>query len=185
MKHILSVYLVGLCKVIRMENEIIKPKDKYQFNILKDTREKDGSWYFVNHRNVKLLIETKLPTGDYSIQGLENLLTIERKKSICELAGNFTQDRFKNELVRMESFKYKFIICEFDYKDVVEWPISSKLPNEKLAQIRTSSKYLMRYISEIQVIHGIQILFCGDRHTAEWSASNVMRRVYEQEQKSE
>lgn len=165
------------------EPEIIIPdKDSYRFNIIKDTREKEGSWQFKNARNVDLVIDHKLDTGDYSIQGLESLLSIERKRNINEFASNITQARFKNELDRLKEFKYKYIICEFGYQDVVNWPDSSKLPPEKKFHIRTSNKYVMRWISEIQVLYNIHLLFCFNTRIAEWSAINIMRRVYEQEQ---
>jgi len=51
------------------------------FTIIVDTREQTP-WTFDNY----VVASQKLDTGDYSIQGLEHIFTIERKKSVSEIA---------------------------------------------------------------------------------------------------
>ena len=53
------------------------------FTIIIDTREQQP-WTFEHYTTAN----RKLDTGDYSVEGLENLLAIERKKSINEIANN-------------------------------------------------------------------------------------------------
>jgi ERCC4-type nuclease len=54
-----------------------------------------------------------LETGDYSIKGLTNLISVERK-SLPDLYGCFGQsrDRFERELVRLAEFPYPAIVVE-------------------------------------------------------------------------
>ena len=79
--------------------------------IIVDTKEKIP-WKFDQLYNVEVMYR-HLITGDYSIDGYENVLCIERKKSVLEIAVNITQKRFWNELVRMSKIKHRFIILEF------------------------------------------------------------------------
>ena len=82
-----------------------------KFLVVKDTREKDG-WYFKESDYCQGMIDQKLDTGDYSVQGLEDVLCIERKGSVSEIANNIVDKRFDRELDRMKEFKYKFLILE-------------------------------------------------------------------------
>jgi DNA excision repair protein ERCC-4 len=62
-----------------------------------------------------------LPTGDYSIGGLEHLVAVERK-SLEDLYGCFGQsrDRFERELVRLAEFPYPAIVIEASMIDVLQ-----------------------------------------------------------------
>ena len=53
----------------------------------------------------------KLDTGDYSLEGYETRLCIERK-SIPDLISSLSQSRFVNELERMASFETAMIVVE-------------------------------------------------------------------------
>ena len=74
------------------------------FTIIVDTREQQP-WEFGLHTTSR----KKLDTGEYSIEGLEQLLTIERKKSVSEIANNITESRFKDVLQRMSIIPYKLL----------------------------------------------------------------------------
>ena len=56
-----------------------------------------------------------LATGDYSIRGLEHLVSVERK-SLDDLLGCIgrDRDRFRRELKRMEAYRFKLLIIESD-----------------------------------------------------------------------
>jgi ERCC4-type nuclease len=70
--------------------------DKNNFTIIVDTREQKP-WSFENYTTAI----RKLDTGDYSIEGLEHLLCIERKRSVSEIANKIMQKvlKFKNKEV--------------------------------------------------------------------------------------
>ena len=78
------------------------------FTIIVDTREQQP-WIFDNYAKA----HKKLDTGDYSVEGLEHLLTIERKKSSSEFATNIVESRFKDVVMRLSQFKYSFLLLEF------------------------------------------------------------------------
>ena len=89
-----------------------------KFLVIKDTRERDG-WYFKESNYCQGMVDKKLDTGDYSVEGLEDVLCIERKGSVSELANNIVDKRFDRELERMRDFKYKFLILEFSINDIM------------------------------------------------------------------
>jgi len=61
-----------------------------------------------------------LQTGDYSIQGLESRLCVERK-SVSDFYGTITagRDRFERELKRMQSMERAAVIVEGRFSDVI------------------------------------------------------------------
>lgn len=144
--------------------------------IIIDTREREGLWSFGSTE----VIHKKLDTGDYSIEGLETLLCIERKKTVSEFAINVAEKRFKDSLERMKSYQYRFVIMEFTINDVLKFPIGSGIPKSKWDKMRITPQYIMYFISQIQVLYGIDVIFAGDRSNASYIAKNIMKRVYEQ-----
>ena len=72
------------------------------FMVIKDTREQEG-YYFSKYNTCAGMIERKLDTGDYSIEGMEEFICIERKGCVEELAVNLGQKKyaFMNEISRM------------------------------------------------------------------------------------
>ncbi len=90
------------------------------FKVLVDSREKN-SWE-LNSSRVSATEKIKLDTGDYTIDGYEDILCIERKESVTELAGNITQARFKKELERIKEIPYAYLILEANIKEVLEYP---------------------------------------------------------------
>ena len=73
------------------------------FKIIIDTREQ-LPWEFGFHTTSR----KKLDTGDYSIQGMESIFTIERKMSVSEIATNITENRFKDVLNRLSQIPHAF-----------------------------------------------------------------------------
>jgi hypothetical protein len=91
-----------------------------RYTVIRDTREKEGyGWYF-NEQSLDRrppscngTIEQKLDTGDYSLVGYEDILTIERKNDFSELWVNLSErDRFEEEMARMVNIKYSYILIE-------------------------------------------------------------------------
>jgi hypothetical protein len=70
-----------------------------EFTVIKDTREQEG-YYFSKFNTCAGMIEHKLDTGDYSIQGLEDKMCVERKGCVEELAINLGSKKhaFINEI---------------------------------------------------------------------------------------
>jgi ERCC4-type nuclease len=62
-----------------------------------------------------------LATGDYSLKGLQEICTIERK-SLSDLVGCMTGDnreRFKKELLRLKSYRCRAVIIEGSLHDIM------------------------------------------------------------------
>ena len=99
-----------------------KYKKAPDFTVIKDTREQDG-YYFSKFNTCAGMVDQKLDTGDYSIQGLEDKICVERKGCVEELAINLGSKKrtFMNEIARMESFPFKFLILEFSLDDLLKF----------------------------------------------------------------
>ena len=151
---------------------------KNKFIVIRDTREKDG-WYFKESDYCEGMVNQKLDTGDYSIQGLEDVLCIERKASVAEIANNIVDDRFTRELDRMSEFKYKFLILEFGVEDILSFPVGSDIPKKSWNKIRISGRFIMKRLSEIQIKYGIHVVPCGDKLSDWHMTSSIMKRVFE------
>lgn len=144
--------------------------------ILKDTREQHP-WQFQSVGGADL---RSLKTGDYTLEGLEDKVCIERKGCVEEFAGNLGRDwaRFERELDRMAIFPHSFILCEFPFWHLKEYPYHSN--NKKLQAVsRISGKFLVKRVSEIQVDHPVKIIFCDTPVEAECLALSILKRVYE------
>lgn len=150
------------------------------FTIIVDTREQTP-WEFEHYATAS----QKLDTGDYSIQGLEHLFAIERKKSVSEIANNVTEPRFKDVLERLQKFQHKFILLEFTLNNVLDYPVGSTVPKRMWNTIKISSKYILKYLTEINIKYGIHTIYCGNRENAEEVALCIMKRMVELYGKSE
>jgi hypothetical protein len=157
---------------------------KNKFWVIRDTREKVGFWDFPAEDKCLGTKSEVLKTGDYCVEGYEDILCIERKKTVSELLGNSTQKRFKDVIKRMESFKYKFIILEFDISTINRFPLDSGIPKSlwpKVSWVKPS--YLLRYISELLIQHDIHVIFAGTKNNAEKIAYSIFKRVIEHEKR--
>ena len=96
----------------------------------------------------------KLDTGDYSVSGLENHISIERKE-LNDLIGCLTtgRERFEKELSRSRGLDYFALVVEADLQDIANHTYRSKmLPRAVLQSLMAFS---IRY--------RMPIFFCGNR----------------------
>ena len=143
------------------------------FTIIIDTREQQP-WTFNNHT----VANRKLDTGDSSIEGLENILCIERKKSASEFANNIVESRFKDVLMRMNQLKYSFILLEFDLEDLLVYPIGSTVPKRMWDKIKITPAFLLKNILELQLNYNVIVYFCGDSDNAEKMAEYILKKIH-------
>jgi ERCC4-type nuclease len=95
-----------------------------------------------------------LPTGDYSLSGLENYIAIERK-NIDDLIGCLTGDRerFEKELFRAKALDYFALVIECNLSDLVNGRYESKmLPKSAIQSLLAFS-----------VRYKLPIFFCENR----------------------
>jgi hypothetical protein len=143
------------------------------FTIIIDTREQQP-WTFDNYAKA----HKKLDTGDYSIEGLEHLLTIERKKSSSEFATNTVESRFKDVVMRLSQFKYSFLLLEFDLQDLLIYPIGSTVPKRMWDKVKITPSFLIKNIIELQLNHNIKVMFCGSASNAEKIAEFIFKKIH-------
>ena len=111
-------------------------------------------------------------------------MCIERKKSVSEIATNITEKRFKDVIARITTYKYPFILLEFDMDDVLQYPIGSNVPKKMWDKLKITPGFILKHLTELQVYFNIKVLFCGSASNAEKMAIAIMRRVYELEGQS-
>lgn len=147
--------------------------------ILIDTREQNP-WAFEKSE------AASLKTGDYSLKGFEDKICIERKGCVEEFANNLGRDfpRFERELGRMTMFPHRFIICDFPFRSVAEYPKScSSLKAQNFSKM--SGKFLTKKITEIAVNYNINIIFFDSRKEAILYVESLMKRIYEKYSKTQ
>ena len=154
------------------------------YTVVKDSREQDGytfNRYTSSYNECKGMVVRKLDTGDYSIEGLEDKVCIERKGRISELAINLGKDkhRFMREIERMKEFPFKFLVLEFSLEDVMSFPEGSAIPDENWNTLKITNKYMLKMLIELQKYDDIHVIFCGSKKNAKLVVSSILKRVNE------
>lgn len=153
----------------------MKNKDKY--TVIRDSREQKNYWTFEENNVCAGTIVEKLNTGDYSISGLENIFSLERKYSSGELAKNITEKRFERELERMDKFEHSFLVLEFTLEDVLQFPFGSTIPRSRWKDLKVSSNFILKRILEIETSHKVKIIFAGKN--GKLIAERIFSRIIE------
>ena len=131
--------------------------------IIVDTREKKNAHvlaYF--ERNHIQYIEKKLDTGDYMVEGQEQLL-IDRKQNLAELAVNISPNdntRFKAELRRLDALGGKMYILVEEKLNSLE-----DVKNWKNKYGKRNGASLYATLSSYQYKHNIAFVFCHKNST--------------------
>lgn len=79
-----------------------------------------------------------LATGDYSVKGLENCISIERK-SLSDLLGCMGngRERFERELERMRSYEFRAVVVECEERELELGQWNSKItPSSATGSVR-------------------------------------------------
>lgn len=146
--------------------------------VLRDTREKPGQgWQWRKSKYCAGTVARKLDTGDYTLEGLEDYVTIERKGSISEWAKNVTEARFERELQRMDDMRHAWILLEFNMSDVLNYPVGSGIPKYKWKYLKIRGPFILKRMVEMMRDHNVNILLCGDK--GKDVASNIFKRIVE------
>ncbi len=144
--------------------------------ILQDTREKQP-WdftFFGLQQKVK-----GLKTGDYTVEGHESEIFIERKRSTGELAQNFgsKSKAFFKELERAKPFKHKYLICEFPEEYIRAFPKHSGIPENVISKLRMSANYLSACFFKLKGTYGINVIFTNSPSEAEYAVLDVLSSI--------
>lgn len=144
--------------------------------ILIDNQEKRG-WTFAAYDCKTKIVN--LQTGDYSVEGQEEYLCIERKGSTGELAINLGKLRatFERELQRMQTFKHKYIICEFPEVNFYCFPVKSGIPVMSWKKLKITGLYLLKTMYELADKYDIKLIFCANKTAAEEACISIISDI--------
>lgn len=117
-----------------------------------------------------------LETGDYSIQGMENLVTIERKSLVdCYSTLGGGRDRFLREFERMGAMQYAAVVIESSLPGfLVPPPRSGVHPRSALG---TLIAWSLRY--------RVHIHFASDRRHGNALVVRILEHFYREQVKRE
>jgi len=136
-----------------------------KMTLLVDTREKKP-WKIKGFYSKRL----KLDTGDYTIEGYEKIIRIERKASIAELHLNLIGhwDAFLASTKRLSKFPIHFLIITDTF---------SALQRQNRFSVVSPKVYLSRF-NRLMLETGVTPLFIGKtRHGTEYVGSLLTKSV--------
>jgi len=135
--------------------------------ILIDTREQQP-FEFKGYKTRRV----GLKAGDYSLQGKQALVVIERK-SLADLFGTLARkhnfNRFCKELEKLKKVKYAFVLIEASPERVMAG-FQYSMANGGL---------LLDKLMRIYCAYGVQIVFGGSRYGAERLALSILKATIE------
>ena len=152
-------------------------------NVIIDTREKNP-WDLEQNQYITEIIYRKLDAGDYSVEGLETWLSIERKATVCEVAQNITKKHFWNSMNRLAvDVTFPFLICEFSIADVYNYPNVKCLPKRQQTKSKISPVFIMSSFLRIMGM-GIQVIYADNVYHATKMATSILNRGIKRHVKS-
>lgn len=145
--------------------------------IIQDTREQiplNFSFYI----NTNIIVR-KVELGDYSLEGYEDKVFVERKRTTGELSVNLGVDskRFYKELESASSLKFKYIVCEFTINDILSFPNNSGIPTKFHKDLVFSGKALYKLVKDIESKYGITFIFCENAEQAAEEVVKILKKV--------
>jgi ERCC4-type nuclease len=158
-------------KVPLGKKELPLRKEKIEFppmTFVRDSREKEGAgWKFNATSNCNGTITKKLDTGDYSIEGMEHLIMIERK-TISDLWGTLVQnhERFMKEMERALIIPSRYLVIEGTMRDILAGCFYSKVGPE----------FILSSLTVLEQQYGIHVIYLDKRHDI---CQRYMRRLLE------
>ena len=176
-------------------------KKASKYTVIKDTREQDG-WFFSPYDKCEGMEVGTLHTGDYTLKGFEEIVCVERKASVTEIAMNLGRKKkaFYDEMERMKDYHFRFLVLEFSASDVVEYPMSlldskdkenyklykeGKISKPKgkrfdiVDQTKLTGRYLMKSLMEIVIQHDVNLMFCDNKQNAFLVCNSIFKRLSE------
>lgn len=118
----------------------------------------------------------KLDAGDYSVVGLEEVVTVERK-TLDDLAKSLITDRerFLDVVRRMERLPVAVVMVEGSLEDIAQRRYS----------IGAHREAVLGALLSLVVDHGVSVILAGDRPHARWCTQRLLEMVAERHQTPE
>lgn len=134
-----------------------------------DTREPIFQRYDFTAFGLPLVTEKKLETGDYSIEGLEEIVAVERK-TLDDLAKSITLDRFWAELLRAKENHSRFCV-------IVEGTIAQVRAGLYASAVKPAA--ILGACLTIGTRYGFPIIWAENRQEAISYTATYLRHCYE------
>lgn len=157
--------------------------------IIKDDREKTG-WDFPEDNFFSGTLIKRVKFGDYTLEGLDNIF-LERKNSTGEIGYNLITERFWALIENIKYHKYKYIIIEASFDDIINYPLNSQLKTpiwnhatkKWMVNVATKIKpqFLIDTLARLGVEFGISVIFAGNKLNAEKLAHSILKEIYKLE----
>jgi len=141
--------------------------------ILKDDREKQG-WdkKFLGYDFE--IIRTRLLTGDYTISGMNELVTIERKRDWQEIAQNISTHKNRQNFIKLLRRMQYFPVRMFIVHDHI-----SKIMRSQMYCEHVTGEVLIAWLSNIVLEYGIPVLPVGGPLTAAPIVRKVLKTIHD------
>lgn len=114
-----------------------------------------------------------LPTGDYSVEGLEHLICLERK-SLNDLVATLMhhRERFFRELERMQAYSYRALLVEASYEDV-------KSPYSFTKEVMAHPNGVSGSLDALEVKFGVPVIYTSrNKMLAEEKAASWLSKTF-------
>lgn len=131
--------------------------------IVVDTREQTP-WTFEGQQ--VSTVRRKLTAGDYSIEGFENRVAIERK-SLDDWTGTVLRERsrFYRELELLRALDFRCVIIESGVREIMEHRYTSRMNPEAV----------LGFVAEVAVAQNVPVYLAGSRAEAQILAVRLLR----------
>lgn len=115
-----------------------------------------------------------LPSGDYSLEGMETRIAIERK-SCSDLFSTIGQGRkrFERELARLASYDFSAVVVEADWPTILGSP-----PERSQLSPKVVYRSILAWQQRFPVTHWI---LCPDRRFGEVTTFRILERFWRDE----
>lgn len=124
----------------------------------------------------------KLDTGDYSLDGFESQIAVERKGGLSDLWGVVGRGRarFERELERLALIRYRAIVLETDIAGLL-----AGLPQSPPAGRRVQPAHVIGSIVSWALRYQIPIFLAGSRPAGAALTLAILRHAWQQIQEEE
>lgn len=146
------------------------------FVVLADDREKHP-WSLPYETKIK-----RLAVGDYTIEGFEDVIAIEKKSGLCELLNDLAvgyRPTFKRFLKKMSTHPICCIIVERELREASLVSAIETVRRKSNGRMQLTTKTILYWVGEIMMAYGIPILFV-DKHTRKDVLPEVFRAAHQQ-----
>ena len=154
------------------------------FSVIVDSREQ-SPWMFRNFKAdarqnyLPLVVRTVtkgIKSGDYSIEGFEDRVAVERK-SLQDLYGTLSQgrERFERELARLNEMEVAAVVIEAGWRTIIENP-----PEQSKLSPKTVFRSINAWEQEFRNVHWHPM---WSRDMAERKCFRILERFWTVEQR--